>query len=216
MSAEGVSGMALSARDRRTAIIGVSVILATLVASRGVPSWRGWVREARAAAAEQVGAAARAASLVRGAGSLRDSLASRNARYLALAPTLLAGTSPAAAGATLASVVSGAAAESDVKLGAVQVHTVGRPAPTARGGAHAGAERAPAFWRIRAQGEMIGDIRGLTRFLVALEGGALRLKVRELTVTQTDPVGAADRPEVLRATVVVEGLAVVVGGGDPR
>ena len=200
-------------RDRRVLIVGATVVATLLILARGLPAWRTWVRDARAKAAESAGVAEHAAALVRVAGPMRDSLVARNARYLALAPTLLAGRSSAAAGATLASVVSGAATEAGVKLGAVQIRTTAATSPSVgagvgRGSAAVSKAQSSAFLRVRVQSDVIGDVRGLTRLLLALERGPLRLVVRELSVTQSDPVGAADRPETLRAELTVEGLAV--------
>lgn len=198
----------MAPRDRRTLAVGLTVVATLLAISRGLPSWHDWVREARAGAAEQSNAAARTASLVRVAGPMRDSLLARNARYLALAPSLLAGASSADAGATLASVLSAAAAESGVKLGAVQIRIAGRAMMAADKSRQRNAAASAVFARVRAQGDVTGDVRGLTRFLLTLERGPLRLAVRDLTVTQSDPVGAAGRSETLHADIVVEGLAM--------
>jgi hypothetical protein len=207
-----MSRSALTARDRRTLILGAVCIGTLLLVSRGLPAWRGWVVESRAAAAEQCDEAARAEALARVFPAMRDSLAARNGRFLALAPRLLSGGSLNAASATLASLVSGAAADAGVTLGAVQLRTRGSPLPadTGRRGSvagHAGTPR-PAFVRVLVEGDVSGDIRGITRFLLALEQGPVRLVVRDFTITQSDAVGAPDRAEVLHATVAVEGLAL--------
>jgi Type II secretion system (T2SS), protein M subtype b len=194
-------GSALSARDRRTLIVGATAIGSLVLVSRGLPAWRTWVREARVAAVEQLGDATRAEGVVRAFPAMRDSLAARNARYLALAPTLVSGGSVNAASATLASLVSTAAAESGVALGAVQMRTKDVPRRDSEA-AHA------VFTRVRVESDVTGDIRGIARFLATLEGGPVRLVVRDLTITQADAVGAPDRPEVLRAMVAVEGLAL--------
>lgn len=193
---------ALSARDRRTLTVGVVAIGSLVLAARGIPAWRTWVRETRATAVEHLGDAARAEGVVRTFPAMRDSLAVRNARYLALAPTLVSGGSLNAASATLASLVSTAATESGVTLGAVQMRTKEAAPRRDSVATHA------AFARVRVESDVTGDIRGIARFLAALEGGPVHLVVRDLTITQSDAVGAPDRPEVLRATVAVEGLAL--------
>jgi len=187
--------VAMSVRDRRTLVLGAVGIGSLLLVARGLPAWRAWVAEARAAAVEQGGEVAHAEGVVRALPAMRDSLAARNARYLALAPALLAGGSTNAAGATLASLVSTAAAESGVKLGAVQLRTREATSPA-------------AFVRIRVEGDVTGDIHGISQFLSALERGPARLAVRDLTITQPDAVGAPARAEVLHATVAIEGLAL--------
>ena len=170
------------------------IIAALVLAFRGVPAWRGWQREARASAAEQVQEAARAAYVVRQAGVIHDSLAARNRRYLALAPALLSGASAAAAGGSLAGLISGAAASSGVRLGAVQVQ--------------ADSVALSTFTRIVARGDVTGDVRGITAFLRALERGPAALSVRELSISQPEPAAGPDRAEALRLQVVVSGLAV--------
>jgi hypothetical protein len=188
--------LALSARDRRTLIVGASVIGSLIVLAKGVPAWREWVAEARAGATEQTRAAGEADALVAHSKTLHDTLVARNARYVALAPALVAGNTPAEASATLASLVSGAASAAGVKLGAVQLR---QPADT---GAHR------AFVRVGVHADVIGDIRGVTALLASLEHGPVRLRVRDITVTQPDAAAPGDRVEALRADFTVEGLAM--------
>jgi hypothetical protein len=132
--------------------------------------------------------------------ALRDSMRVRAARFLALAPALLDGSSTAAASATLASLISGAAATADAKLGAVhaRVDTSRRAGST--------------FARVSARADLTADVRGLSRFLLALERGPTLLAIRELSVTQPEPGAGADRPEMLRVELVVDGLALAPSG----
>jgi hypothetical protein len=188
--------MIISERDRRTCLIG-GVIVASLIAlSKGIPAWRGWMAESQAGAAEQTRAAADADALVRRARALRDTLAARNSRYIALAPALVEGNTAAEASATLASLVSSAASAAGVKLGAVQLRP---PADTG--------DRS-AFVRVSVHADVVGDIRGVTAMLAGLERGPVRLRVRALTATQSDVAGPPDHVEVLRADLTVEGLAM--------
>jgi hypothetical protein len=199
-----MSRLALSGRDRRTLIIGAASIGTLLLAARGLPAWRAWVAASRTAAVERSAEAARAEGLVRVLPALRDSLAARNLRFLTLAPELVSGGSVNAAGAALASLVSNAAADAGVKLGAVQLRS--RDVPPGK--------PPPSFVRIRVEGDVTGDIHGITHFLLALERGPVRLVVRDLTITQSDAVGAPDHAEVLHATVAVEGLALAARTGS--
>jgi NaMN:DMB phosphoribosyltransferase len=217
----GASRLVVPTRERRVLIGGMVFIATLLAALRGVPAWRRWIQDTRASASEAVQAATRATALVRVAKSMRDSLAVRNSRYLALAPTLLVGTTPAAAGATLAGIISAAAAASAVKLESERVRTVGTPQrlETSTGvvGHRSRSEGVrSAFLQVRVQANVICDIRGLTALLTTLERGPLRLVVRELSVTQSDPVGKADRPEILRASLTVEGLALAADTGSQQ
>jgi hypothetical protein len=192
--------MMISSRDRRTLLIGASVIGSLIILTRGVPAWRGWVSAARAGAEEQIGAASDADALMAHARAMRDTLAAREARYVALAPALIAGNTPAEASATLASFVSSAASGAGVKVGAVQLRPV----------SDTGMRR--TFVRVGVRAEVVGDIAGLTTLLATLERGPARLRVRDITVTQPDAAAPSDRVEALRAELTVEGLALGRGG----
>jgi hypothetical protein len=184
----------LSAKDRRTLTLGVASVVAIIGSSRGVPAWRRWTDEARSDAALVAQRASRAEGLVTDAGQLRDTLARRNARFLALAPMLVDGATPSAASATLAGLVSGAAATSSMRIGSVQL----RPDTTATG----------MFTRVAVRADLVGDVFGVTALLAILERGPTLVVVRELSVTQPDAGAAADRPEALRVQLLVEALAL--------
>lgn len=189
-----MSALTLSPRDRRVLALGAATIGLLFALGRGVPALRRWEREQRAEAAELAAEAARARGSVRAHGVVRDSLKARETRFLALAPLLLGGETPAVAGATLASLVSGAAAACSVRLGAVQVR-----ADSAGQG---------VFTRVAVRADAVGDVRGVTGFLAALERGPALLAVRELSVSQSEPAAPPDRPEVLRIELTVEGLVL--------
>lgn len=201
----------MSARDRRTLLLGIGVVAVLVGFAKGVPAWRRWSTDARAAAAEIVAEASRAERSVALLPVMRDSLAARNGRYLGLAERILAGDTPATAAADLASFVTGTAAQSDLALGAISVRVdtlgEGRTRRTAVSRAN-GPSLAPAFARAVVQGDATGDIDGVTSFLDALESGPLLLVVRELAITQPDPAAPGDRPEMLRVQFTVEGLAL--------
>lgn len=189
-----MSGLSLSPRDRRVLLTGIAVIAVLLLVSKGIPAWVRWEREARASAAEMSAEAARAGAQIRAFPAAVDSLEARRERLEALAPALLDGESPAAAGATLASILSGAAAQASVRLGAVQVR------PDSAG--------SRTFVRVSVRGDATGDMGGITRMLRALEEGPELLAVRELSITQPEPGAPPDRPEALRVEFAVEGLAI--------
>jgi hypothetical protein len=186
----------LSTRDRRTIVVGGAAVASLILLAKGVPAWRAWIAESRARATEQMRMAADADVLLARAPAMRDTMAARNARYIALAPALVAGRTPAEASATLASLVSGAASAAGLKLGTVQLRA---PADT---GAHR------AFVRVSVRADVVGDVHGLLAMLAGLERGPVRLRVRELTVTQPDATAPDDRIEELRADLTVEGLAM--------
>jgi hypothetical protein len=195
--------LTVSSRDRRVLLAGAGVIGSLIGLTRGIPAWRTWVSDARAGANEQARAADETNELLAHARAMRDTLAARNTRYVTLAPALIAGSTPAEASATLASLVSGAATAAGVKLGAVQIKPV----------ADTGAQR--TFIRIGVHVDVVGDIAGLTALVANVERGPTRLRVREIAITQPDAAAPGDRVEALRAELTIEGLALARGGKTP-
>jgi hypothetical protein len=64
------------------------------------------------------------------------------------------------------------------------------------------------FARVRVRSEATGDVAGITRFLLALDRGPLRLTVSDVTISQSDPTAATNRPETLHAEFTVDGIAL--------
>jgi hypothetical protein len=190
----------MSSRDRRALSLGTLVIAATIAGARGVPALREWSETSVASAREVVGEAERARRSAMGAGALADTMQVRSERFIALAPALLDGKSAATAGATLASIVSGAAAASDAKLGSVQLRADSVPDSSAA------ARR--TFTRVAVRASLTADVRGLSRFLLALERGLTLLSIDELSVTQPEPGADGTRPEMLQVEIIVAGLAL--------
>lgn len=186
--------LAISRRDRRVLLAGAAVIASILLLSRGVPAWRAWEHEVRASAAELTAEAERAEASVQLLPQTLDTLEQRQGRLVALAPVLLGGESPAAAAGALASLVSGAAAQSHMELAALRLQV-----DSARTG---------VFTRIAVRGDATGDIRGVTQLLLTLERGPHLLAVRELSISQPEPAAPAHQPEALRIEFVVEGLGL--------
>jgi hypothetical protein len=182
-------------RDRRALVAGVVVILLLLAFARGLPALRRWQADVRDSSAALTQEAARARMTVARERTTRDSLAARQQRFIALAPLLLRGETPAMGSATLASLISTAATAASVRLGPVQVKAVDT---AARG----------VFSRVSVRAEITGDVRGVSAFLSTLERGPTLVAVRELTIAQLEPAAAADRAEALRVTVAVEALMV--------
>ena len=188
--------LAISGRDRRVLTGGAAAIALLLLVGRGIPAWSRWDADARASAAELGAEAAKAEAAVGSLPAIRDSAAARGERLVALAPAIVPGESAASAGASLASLVSGAAASAGVQIGAVQLS---RPDSAAR----------TVFTRVRVRTDATGDLPSLLRFMQALEGGPTLLAVREWSISQPNAGGAADRPEQLRLELSVEGLTAL-------
>lgn len=185
-------GASLSPRDRRVLAIGAITVAVLVAGTKGVPAWLAWVRDTRVEATEFAREATRAQGSVATSGALRDSLAARRARLEELGPSIIESESPAVAAGALAEILSNAAAESNVRLGSVQLRTD----TTSRS----------AFSRVGVRAEFTGDIIGVASMLYLLEGGAELLAIRELSITQPEPAAGDDRPEALRVSLLVEGL----------
>jgi hypothetical protein len=184
----------LSRRERRLVVSGGVLLGVAVVCLRIAPAWWRWTEASREGATAAVTELERARATVNTLSTTRDSLAARNARYLALAPAILSGRTPGAVGAALASAVSGAAAGAGLEVGSMSIR------PDTGGTA--------LFAQPSVRGDARGDVAGLTRFLVTLERGPMIFVVRQLTVSQPEPGAAADRPESLRVEFVVEALAL--------
>ena len=182
----------LSARDRKVLLFGAGICATLIVATRGVPAALRWSAEERANGAQLVIEEARARESVARSRDTRDSLKARGARYYALGQSLLEGESVAGGGGSLASLLSDAAGEANVRLGSVQVR-----ADTAGAG---------AFTTIGVRATATGDLRGIAALLRTLERGPTLLAVRELSITQPEPAAGDDRPEALQVQLLVEGL----------
>jgi hypothetical protein len=103
--------LALSDRDRRALYVGFMSVSILIVLARGVPLWLAWTRAAQDDARAATMELARADALLSSRRMLADSLSARGGRLVSVMPVFLAGTNSEAAGATLAGVISQAAAD---------------------------------------------------------------------------------------------------------
>lgn len=183
---------AISTRDRRALLVGAASIGALLFVGRALPAWRRWQADVIASAQSINAAAARDRVLAFNARAIHDSLHARRTRLAALAPTWLSEDSPAAASAALAALVTRAATDAAMTLGALDLRTdsVG-PEP---------------FVPIHVRLSVTGDVQGLATFLAALDRGPCTLNVRSLDIQAGDPAAPAQRPEVLHADLMIDAL----------
>ncbi|MGH7649082.1 MAG: GspMb/PilO family protein, partial [Gemmatimonadaceae bacterium] len=158
----------LSPRDRRALIVGVTSIGGLMFVGRAVPAWRGWQRAAVASASTAASSAARDQVLARGGRAIHDSLVARRGRLAALAPDWLVGDSPASAGAELAAIVTRAATDAALTLGALDIRTDS----VAHG----------PFVPVHVRVSVTGDVQGVATFLGALDRGPCALNVASLDV----------------------------------
>jgi hypothetical protein len=180
-------------RDQRVALAGSIAVSVILVAGRGVPRLTAWTREARESARTLGAEEQRTLDDLRSLSRVRDSAEARRYSLGDALPTLVHGITPAAIAASLAEMVSDAADNAGVRLGAIDVRI-----DSAGSG---------NYVRATARTDLTGDVRGLTTLLADLESSGHRLAIRELSIVQSAPAAASQQAEVLRATLVLEGLA---------
>jgi Tfp pilus assembly protein PilN len=190
-----ISKLGLSTRDRRTIRVGLLTVSLLLGVAKGVPALRHWEGDQKSearAAAQQIASLRRGLAILP---AIRDTLRARQDRLAALDSILLSGVSPSTIAATLASQLEDFADDNAVKVTALQLH-----ADTA---AIAGLARVDV--RITA----VADIYGLTGFLHAVESEATPLVVRDLNVSQPEPMASDAKPEALRVDVLVSGIGII-------
>ncbi|HEX5180127.1 MAG TPA: GspMb/PilO family protein [Gemmatimonadaceae bacterium] len=122
--------------------------------------------------------------------AVHDSLVARSTRLAALRSTWLDGDTPAAAGAALAAAISSVGERTGVTIGALDIRV------------DSGASQ--AFVPVRIHATAVGDIQGLGSFVAGLEGGALALTIRALSIDAADGAAPPNRAEVLNAELTVE------------
>lgn len=187
-----MTGFAVSARDRRTLLTGLLSCATVLGAGRGIPYWHDWRDGARQRVLASTSALTHAEAVLASRSQIdRGKQEARVQRVWADSLTL-EGATAAAGAAELARMVSDVADSARAKVMSLQVR--------ADTSLHSTTSRASV--RLIA----LGDITGLTAMLEDLESGAPLLVVRELSVSQGEPIGADERPEQLRVEIVVEGL----------
>lgn len=185
--------LSLSARDRRTLMLGGVTIVTLLMISRGIPAWIRWERHLRDDATTATAEALASQRAVRTAPQISRLSQTLEQEYQGLAPAFLEGEHTAAAGATLISRVNAAAEGAGVRLGALAVE------------ADSSAEHGITV--VRVHGDGASDVAGVARFLATLEGGAPILSIRDLSLEAADPHVPNEQPETIRINFVIEGLA---------
>lgn len=183
---------AIAPRERRALTVVGMCTVAMFATARGVPALVGWKRDLRSQADESRSSLADARAVLSTERAANEAALREGQRVIALAPLLLSGDTPASASATLEGLISGAAASSNVQLGALEL----RPDSISRS----------VFTRIVVKGSANGDIHGLMQMLQQLERGPALLSVEELSITQPELSGASDHMEALHMELVVGGL----------
>jgi hypothetical protein len=193
----------MAERDRRTLKIGAVIIATLALLAKGVPAWSAWQQDAKADATEMAADAALSDAAIAVYSAQRDSLHGRAARLRSLDSAIVSGADPASAAASLTTIVSDAASDAGVKLGAVQPRVDSEPHSlgTKRMASH------QVFTHVSAHGDVLGDVVALTQFIADLEHGPVLLAVRDLSITQPEPAAPTSRMETLHADFTVVGLS---------
>lgn len=184
--------LTLSDRDRRALYIGFMSVSLLIVLARGVPLWLSWTRAAQEDVRAMTMELARADALVSARRMLADSLSARGDRLVSVMPAFLAGSSPEAAGATLAGIISQAATDSRVDMSSMQVRVDSLGTSEVA--------------RVSLRAVASGDVSGVMEMLAALEGAPELLAIRSLRIDQPEPDASPATMERLQVTLVVEGL----------
>lgn len=183
----------LARRDRYTALFGVGAVLSIVLLGRVLPSWIAWnhsISEAGMATSIEL---AESSVAVRRASLFDSAQAAGEKKLLSLARALLDGESVGLASATLTDVLTEAASDANVTLGAVQV----QPEDESRG----------TIRTLHAHGDLDGDIAGVMAFTSTLEGALPLIAIRRLVVSTTNPAAGGDHAEAIHAEFVVDAIA---------
>jgi hypothetical protein len=183
----------MTPRDRRTAVVGASVVVCLLAISRGLPALRAWERDREQDAARANVLLAESSIDARELSVARDTLAAREARFQAVDSLLPRAVSASAAVAALASAVEDLADSCAVRVSAIQL----RPDSVAANG----------LMEVSARLNGVTDVAGLAAFVRAVAASKAPLAIRELTVTASEPAAPSTKAEALRFDVLVAGLS---------
>jgi len=179
---------AAAARDRRAVLLGVAVLAAAWLALRGVP----WAASALAQLRERATVAQLALSAARATLAeepvLRDSLGGRAQRLVRWAPRLFAGGTASEAHADLSAWLTGLATARRVRLERLDI---------------GGDSGVSVFTRLTVRVEVEGDVRGITGWLAALEGGEQLVRVTSLRISAPDAANPGVRSERLHVEITL-------------
>ncbi|HZH42403.1 MAG TPA: type II secretion system protein GspM [Gemmatimonadales bacterium] len=192
----------MTARDRRALLWGGGAVLAAVIVLRVLPFAIRTARAAEADLRERAALLARARADLASVDALRDSAGVLAHAVVALAPDLVADSTPGDAAASLATLLGLAAERHHLKVvttGPVDADTV-----------------AGRLGRVRVHAQLQGDMRGLVGLVHALERGAPALAVQSMRVAAPAPATDGRAPEVLAIDVTVDGWYLRPSGGTSR
>lgn len=183
-----------SPRERRTIFIALAIALAAWLALRGIP-WSlravGTVTEREVLARQAQG---RTQALLAAEPLMRDSLAARAQRLVALAPRLFGGASASEATAEFSGLLSGIADRRRVRILRVDAQQ---------------ATPVSVFHRLQIRIEAEGDMAGISSLLADIEGGEKLMSITTLQIQALEPAATDAQPERLRLSATIEGWATL-------
>lgn len=182
----------LSARDRRTLTVGGVLMLAILIVGRAGPAAFRFMRDQAATDNRILLEHARALEELKSLPELRDSMHARRLRLGQAFPTLLHGNGDAALVAALVAEVNEDANDNAVFVSSIEAHTDTTP-------------HIP-FTPVDARIEIIGDVHGVAGLLSTIESSDTRMRITELSLTQSDPGAAPTEVELLHAALSIQAL----------
>lgn len=195
--------MNLSARDRRTALIGLGIVSSLLILGRVAPEWYSW----RERVEESTRATLLEASMAKATIDRRRDIGAeaKHAQLLRLevAPVFVDGSSATAAAAAFASAIAGTATTNGIRIGSLQANSDSTAVDS--GGVR----------RIRLRGEGSGDLHAVAHFLAALEDGLPLIAIRELSITREKSNAPGSQLESIHIDFEVEAMTYPHTGDEP-
>lgn len=182
-----------SPRDQRVLAVGVGAVLIIVLSAQGVPRIIEYTSARERQANAAIARATRAEQAIHRAGRTHSTLRLVRAGLATYDSALVEGTTSSAASARLSSLISEAVDGTDARLGSV---TLGVDSSASRG----------KLARVTARASLSGELFSIALVLQALEEGPHLLAVRELSLTQPQPVASPTQVEIMQAEIMVEGL----------
>ena len=192
---------AMSDRDRRALAAGATCIVFMVAVGRALPAERKWQAGAEIRAALLSREVADARAVLSREKTTRDSVAARASMLKAVERDLLRAESKASGEATLAALVSAAAASSGITIDALAL-------------AADGSDVGPLQY-VSVTGDATGDIQSLAAFLTAMERASARVAFRALSITQSDAGAPDTRAENLRLEFTVQAQVISASRARP-
>jgi len=189
-----------AARDRRAVLLGGVLLVTAWVALRGVPKAMAGLTDLRERAAVAQFTLASARATLAQEPLLRDSLGARAQRLVAWAPRLVASGTTSEAHADLSAWLTALATTRRVRLNRLDV---------------GGDSSVSVFTRLSVRVEAEGDLRGITGWLAALEGGQKLVRVTSLRLSAPDAADPATRVERLRLEITLVAWAATTAPEQP-